>query len=175
MEQGIEGDVYGLESGSKTFKKVDKNSSRWKKAKALFRTAAASPTVLGDIMGVMGYMINYKRNIKNGMSKAEALEAFNDYNATQQSRRGTDKNRLQFSNQALTRTFTMFGSVLFLQINKVYSSALNIGRDTVKSYELASQGKIKVKASPKGKDIRAFYLNLAVANVMFVIVVTLLR
>jgi predicted GNAT family acetyltransferase len=171
VEQGIEGDVYGLESGSKTFKRVDKNSSRWKKAKALFKTAAASPTVLGDIMGVMGYMINYKRNIKNGMSKAEALEAFNDYNATQQSRRGTDKNRLQFSNNALVRTFTMFGSVLFLQMNKVYSSALNIGRDTAKSYELASKGKIKEarKASPKGKDIRAFYLNLAVANILFVI------
>lgn len=171
VEQGIEGDVYGLESGSKTFKRVDKNSSRWKKAKAMFKTAAASPTVLGDIMGVMGYMINYKRNIKNGMSKAEALEAFNDYNATQQSRRGTDKNRIQFSNNALVRTFTMFGSVLFLQINKVYSSALNIGRDTAKSYELASQGKIKEarKASPKGKDIRAFYLNLAVANILFVI------
>jgi len=116
-------------------------------------------------------MINYKRNIKNGMSKAEALEAFNDYNATQQSRRGTEKNRLQFSNNALVRTFTMFGSVLFLQINKVYSSALNIGRDSMKFYNLASQGKIKEarKASPKGKDIRAFYLNLAVANVMFVI------
>jgi hypothetical protein len=171
VEQGIEGDVYGLESGSKTFKRVDKNSSRWKKAKALFKTAAASPTVLGDIMGVMGYMINYKRNIKNGMSKAEALEAFNDYNATQQSRRGTDKNRIQFSNNALVRTFTMFGSVLFLQMNKVYSSALNIGRDTAKSYELASKGKIKEakKASPKGKDIRAFYLNLAVANILFVI------
>ena len=184
VEQGIEGDVYGLESGSKTFKNVSKESSRFKRARALIRTAAASPTVLGDILGVMGYMINYKRNIKNGMSKAEALEAFNEYNATQQSRRGSDKIALQFSNNALVRSFTMFGSVLFLQMNRVMQSSTNMRRDTARSValsaeaaKLAAQGKMKeanqkrkeaAKAAPKRKDIRAFALNAALANGLFV-------
>jgi hypothetical protein len=107
-------------------------------------------------MGVMGYMINYKRNIANGMSKADALEAFNNYNATQQSRRGTDKIPLQFSNNGLVRGFTMFGSTLFLQMNKVMSSATNLSRSI-------ADGK-----RPRKQDIRAFYLNLAIANVLFV-------
>ena len=184
VEQGIEGDVYGLESGSKTFKNVSKESSRFKRARALIRTSAAAPTVLGDILGVMGYMINYKRNIKNGMSKTEALEAFNEYNATQQSRRGSDKIALQFHNNALIRSFTMFGSVLFLQMNRVMQSSKNMQRDAARSVtlsaeaaKLASQGKMKeanqkrkeaAKAAPKRKDIRAFALNAALANTLFV-------
>jgi len=184
VEQGIEGDVYGLEAGSKTFKNVSKESSRFKRARALIRTSAAAPTVLGDILGVMGYMINYKRNIKNGMSKVEAVEAFNEYNATQQSRRGSDKIALQFSNNALVRSFTMFGSVLFLQMNRVMQSSTNMRRDTARSValsaeaaKLAAQGKMKeanqkrkeaAKAAPKRKDIRAFALNAALANGLFV-------
>ena len=184
VEQGIEGDVYGLESGSKTFKNVNKESSRFKRARALLRTSAAAPTVLGDILGVMGYMINHKRNIKNGMSKVDAVEAFNNYNATQQSRRAADKIPLQFHNNALIRSFTMFGSTLFLQMNRVMQSTKNMRRDAAMSVRLsaeasmlASQGKMKeanqkrkeaAKAAPKRKDIRAFALNLGIANVMFV-------
>ena len=155
IEQGLEGDVYGLESGSQTFKPLDKSMSKVARARRALRTGAASPTIIGDVMGVMGYMINYKRNIANGMGQAEALEAFNNYNATQQSRRGTDKIPLQYSNNALVRGFTMFGSTLFLQINKVMSSATNMSRSI-------SEGKM-----PRKQDIRAFYLNLAVANVLF--------
>lgn len=183
VEQGIEGDVYGLESGSKTFKNVNKESSRFKRARALIRTSAAAPTVLGDILGVMGYMINHKRNIKNGMSKTEAVEAFNNYNATQQSRRAADKIPLQFDNNALIRSFTMFGSTLFLQMNRVMQSTKNMRRDSAMSLRLsaeasmlAAQGKMKeanqkrkeaAKAAPKRKDVRAFALNLGIANVMF--------
>jgi hypothetical protein len=119
------------------------------------RTAAASPTIIGDAMGVMGYMINYKRNIANGMSDAAALEAFNNYNATQQSRRGTDKIPLQYSNNALVRGFTMFGSSLFLMMNKAMSSGTNILR--AKIYKARKQ------------DIRAFYINLALSNVLFAV------
>ena len=155
IEQGLEGDVYGLESGSQTFKPLDKSMSKVARARRALRTGAASPTIIGDVMGVMGYMINYKRNIANGMGQAEALEAFNNYNATQQSRRGTDKIPLQYSNNGLVRGFTMFGSTLFLQMNKVMSSATNMSRSI-------SEGKM-----PRKQDIRAFYLNLAIANVLF--------
>jgi hypothetical protein len=135
---------------------LDKSMSKVARARRALRTGAASPTIIGDVMGVMGYMINYKRNIANGMSKADALEAFNNYNATQQSRRGTDKIPLQFSNNGLVRGFTMFGSTLFLQMNKVMSSATNLSRSI-------ADGK-----RPRKQDIRAFYLNLAIANVLFV-------
>ena len=156
IEQGIEGDIYGLESGSQTFNKKSLTGSKRKRAQQGFKTAAAAPTVIGDVLGVMGYMINYKRNIKNGMSKADALKAFNNYNPTQQSRRGTDKIPLQMNSTVFQRAFTMFGSTLFLQINKVMQSTTNISRSI-------SQGKM-----PRSKDTRGLALNMAVANVLFV-------
>jgi len=156
VEQGLEGDLYGLESGSQTFKKTALTGGKLKRAQAAFKTAAASPTIIGDVLGVMGYMINYKRNIANGMSKADAVKAFNDYNATQQSRRGTDKIPLQMNSNIFNRAFTMFGSTLFLQMNKVMQSTTNITRDMAN------------KKRPRSKDTRDLALNLAVANVLFV-------
>ena len=155
VADGLEGDVVGLESGRKTFKKTALTGGKLKKAQAAFKTAAAAPTIIGDVLGVMGYMINYKRNIANGMSKAEAVKAFNDYNPTQQSRRGTDKIPLQRNNNVFIRGFTMFGSTLFLQMNKVMQSTTNITRD------------ISSKKVPRSKDTRDLALNLAVANVLF--------
>jgi hypothetical protein len=155
VRQGLEGDVYGLESGSKTFKKVGNDETRRSRIFRGLKAAAGSPTVVGDIMGVMGYMINYKRNIKNGMSKADAVEAFNNYNATQQTRRGTEKIPLQNNNSALVRSFTMFGSTLFLQMNKAMSSMTNVMR-------AISTGKM-----PRKQDMREFILNTSVANGLF--------
>ena len=155
LRQGLEGDVYGLESGSVTFKPLKKQSGLLGKAIRGFKTAAGFPTVAGDILGVMGYWANYKRDIANGMSKEKALEKFENYNATQQSRRPTDKIPLQMNGNAYTRAFTMFGSTLFLQINKVMQSYTNIMRS-------ASKGKI-----PSVKDSRALMLNLGAANVLF--------
>jgi len=101
-------------------------------------------------------MVNYKRNIANGMNKSDAVAAFNNYNATQQTRRGTERTSLQDSSNYLTRTFTMFGSTVFLQINKVLSSSRNI-------FNSFTSGKL-----PRTKDVRSFYLNAAIANMMFV-------
>ena len=155
LEQGLEGDVYGLESGG-LMKFLPKTSDKIGKARQAFRTGAAAPTVLGDALGVMGYMANYNRNIKNGMSKQEALQVFNNYNATQQSRRNTDKIPLQRSNNELTRAFTMFGSTLFLQINKTMISLSSM-----------------MKGKAKTKDVRDFVLNLGIANALFVLTANL--
>jgi hypothetical protein len=105
----------------------------------------------------MGYMVNYRRNMKNGMSQEKALEAFNNYNATAQSRRATERSTIQNNQHALTRTFTMFGSTTFLQINKVSMAWKNIS-DSIKN-----------KQMPEAKDMRAFILNLGVANALFVL------
>lgn len=153
LRKGLEGDVYGLETGSSTFKPIGKSNTLWGRASRAFKGAAGSPTVLGDILGVMGYMINYNRDIANGMSEAEALEKFENYNATQQSRRGTEKIPLQMNSNAMVRGFTMFGSTLFLQINKVMQSMTNLMRSGTR---------------PSAKDARALVLNLGVANVLFV-------
>ena len=151
--KGLEGDVYGLETGSVTYKQA--SESQKNKVFKILKSAAGSPTVLGDVLGVMGYMINYNRDIANGMSEADALAKFEDYNATQQSRRGADKIPLQMNSNSLVRGFTMFGSTLFLQMNKVMQSVTNLSRTVAK-------GKV-----PTAKDTRALLLNLGVANVMF--------
>jgi len=156
MLKGIEGDVYGLETGSSVFTPINKRTDIWARAVRAFKTGAAGPTVLGDILGVMGYMVNYNRNIANGMTEAQALEAFNNYNATAQSRRGTEKSPIQQNSSEMARAFTMFGSTTFLQINKVLTAQTNIFRA------------IKERKMPSSKDIRAFAINLGVANALFV-------
>ena len=96
------------------------------------------------------------------MPKAQALKEFNDYNATQQSRRATEKVPLQMNPNVLTRGFLMFGSTLLLQMNEVMQGGTNLLRQT---QEFVNDP--KVSNLPKLKDIRKVYLNLAVANVMF--------
>jgi hypothetical protein len=148
----FEGDIFGLESGIKLSpEQTNKFLQYWK-------TASAFPTTFGDVLGVMGYMAVYNRNIANGMSADEALKVFNDYNETQQSRRGTEASTIQImtKKQPLLRMLTMFSSTMMLQINKAYQSSINIQR-------AISDGKI-----PNKKDVRSLYLNAGVANVMFV-------
>jgi len=156
LDQGLEGDVYGLESGTGVFRPISKSSSAWSKARRAFQTGAAAPTVLGDIIGVLGYMAVYNRMIKQGFTHAESLDAFNKYNATQQSRRATEKSPIQMSNNEFQRLFTMFGSSVFLMMNKIAQTSTNIMRD-------AKKGKM-----PKAKDVRGLMLNLAISNVLFV-------
>lgn len=163
VKKGLEGDVFGLETGSVTFKPIGKSNTMWGKAVRAFKTGAGSPTVLGDILGVMGYMINYNRDIANGMSEADALKKFENYNATQQSRRATEKIPLQMNSNSLVRGFTMFGSTLFLQMNKVMQGFTNV-------MSSASKGSI-----PTAKDARAIILNLGVANVMFALAANLAK
>ena len=158
MEDGLAGDILGLESGGKEFKPLSKKSTAGGKFLRGYQKAGALSTVAGDALGVMGYMVNYNRNIANGMNKEEALNILNDYNATQQSRRGTEKSGIQLSKQTSSRVFTMFGSTLFLQINKVRSSSMNMTRDIM-------NGKL-----PKAKDTRSLALNFAIANALFAFV-----
>lgn len=158
MVDGLKGDILGLESGGKEFKPLSKKTTKGAKFLRGYQKAGAFGTVAGDALGVMGYMVNYNRNIANGMNKEEALNLLNDYNATQQSRRGTEKSGIQLSQSTSSRVFTMFGSTLFLQINKVRSSTVNITRSMM-------NGKI-----PTAKDTRSLALNFAIANALFAFV-----
>jgi len=80
------------------------------------------------------------------------------YNATQQTRRGSERSPIQNARSPLIRAFTMFGSTLFLQMNKVASSMGNIMKF------------LKEKKIPRSKDVRALVINYAVANVLFTVV-----
>tara|TARA_R110000823_G_scaffold7631_1_gene27914 strand:- start:57 stop:7820 length:7764 start_codon:yes stop_codon:yes gene_type:complete len=163
LREGLQGDVYGLVSGVNQFKSLSSRRGKLGSLVRGFRAAAASPTIIGDVLGVMGYMINYNQNIRNGMPKAEALQAFNMYNATQQTRRGTERSPIQNARSPLVRSFTMFGSTLFLQMNKVASSFGNIMKT------------LNNKKIPKSKDVRALVINYAVANVLFTTVANIAK
>ena len=156
VQQGIQGDLTGLESGSPTRTSLD-DSTNWRgRLYRGFKKSGAAPTVLGDLTGVMGYMANYRRNIKNGMSEEKAWTAFNEFNQTQQSRRATEKSILQQNSNFLIRAFTMFGSTPILYINNVMQSLTNIWRS------------LKHKKQPRTKDVRRLALNLGMANAAFV-------
>jgi len=154
-ERGFAGDLYGLETGGRLGLKTKKQQlAIIKRAKS----AGAYPTVLGDALGILGYKINYNRNIKNGMSKQEALKAFNDYNATQQSRRQADKIVLQQSKSELARFFTMFMSTTYLQMNQTAQGMSSIMKD------------ITQLKKPKETEMRRVAINAYVANAMFIAV-----
>jgi hypothetical protein len=149
----LRGDVFSLEAGSKIDEEQVSELRRW------FSVATAGATTLGDILGVMGYMAVYNRNIANGMSHEQAVKIFNDYNETQQSKRGTESSPIQVMarKQPMLRMLTMFSSVALLQMNKIYQSSIKISRD------------LRSKKMPNKSDVRALYLNAGVANVMFVL------
>jgi len=113
----------------------------------------------GDIAGVMGYMANYIRDKENGMSDREALEKFNNYNDTQQSRRPQDLTWIQANKNLLYRGITMFGTTAFLQMNAMMQTANNIF--------------IKTKFKPWNadkKDVKRFIVQGIAANVLYYLV-----
>ena len=59
-EKGLGGDLYGLEAGGRLGRKSKKEQQR---AIRLFKSAAASPTVFGDLLGVMGYKAVYNLSL----------------------------------------------------------------------------------------------------------------
>jgi len=156
-------DLSGLETGQRaTYGSGRTRRTKFARARRKAKIIANSPTLVGDAAGVMGYMVAYRNNIRKGMSPEEALERFNDYNATQQTRRATEKIGLQYDSNMIIRSFTMFGSTLFLQLNKVMQSATNIRRGTANA---VTEGNLK--EMPSTKDYRELFLNLGAANLLF--------
>ena len=150
--KGLEGDLYGLESGGRMALKTKKEAQSIVNK---FQTAAAFPTTFGDVLGIAGYKAQYNRNIKRGMSKKEAVKVFNDYNATQQSRRATDKVTLQMTTSSILKTITMFLSSIYLMQNKSVVATAGIMKN------------IKAGKRPRAKDTRALATNLMLANALF--------
>jgi hypothetical protein len=156
LESGLRGEVASLESGGRTFLPESQKNTPLGKFKRGFKSAAGFSTVAGDILSTFGYMANYNRDIKNGMNPEKALEKFNNYNATLQSRRPSEKSAIQYSQNFLTRSFTMFGSSGLLMMNTASQSYTNITRSIGKG------------EAPKTKDIRKLVFALGVGNALFV-------
>jgi hypothetical protein len=85
-------------------------------------------TFIGDLLGVIGYMTNYNRDIANGMSPELALEKFENYNQTQQTQRNTEINNLQLKSRdsILWASLTTFQSSLFLLQNMAIQASGNM-------------------------------------------------
>jgi hypothetical protein len=155
LDKGLGGEVAEIVSGTKTFHSIIQRHKGLSKVTSKVKGLGAAPTVFGDLVSVLAYKAAYNRDIQNGMSKEDALQKFNDFNNTLQSRRPTDMSAIQQSNNAFTRMFIMFASTNILQINNIAESWYNITTD------LAN------KKLPRKQDVRSFYINLIVANLMF--------
>ena len=156
-KEGLEGRMYALTTGQE---RVDLGPEYKKLAQSfkLVNQAFGYFTTQGDIWGVLGYMVAYDNMIENGVDPKEALRYFNDYNLTQQTRRGLDKNALQTSSSKVVRGFTMFGSSLFLALNRVFVHEANIRRALLDN-----------KVTDK-RDVRGLIINLFIVQVLFSLV-----
>jgi hypothetical protein len=128
--------------------------------------AGGYPTHIGDLLGVMGYWAVYKRDIENGMNPTKALEKFENYNKTQQSRRATDINTWQLKSREnpMYLMATTFASMPLLLINQVMTSSNNMAKIIAQEDNLGS-GFLKALGSPDGLR---FLFALGVGNALFI-------
>ena len=152
VDSHVKGRTQDLATGrdSKTF--FDENSGlgdimMWS------NRLSGSTTALGDILGVAGFMAAYRQNIKNGMPKAEAMRLFEDYNKTQQSKRGTERTSLQQKSNFFIRSVAAFTSSQVLYTNNIIQAI-----DSIKSSETAAE---------RAPHLRKLFLNASVGPAFF--------
>jgi ribosomal protein S18 acetylase RimI-like enzyme len=158
-EKSLSGDVAGIESGGNLYVIPEsKKTGIIARARRKFRSARGFFTAVGDLAGVLGYMVNYRRNILNGMDIEDAIEEFNEYNQMQQSDRPTEKAPLQQKTFWAARMMTLFGSSTILMINNIFQSWGNISKS------------LKAKKMPRSEDMRRFALAYGVSHALFVLI-----
>jgi hypothetical protein len=157
IEDNFGGDLYGLTSGvsGRTRRITATDYTLAAKAIKGLAQAGGTATSAGDVAGVMGYLPAYMRDIQNGMSKEEAIEKFNQYNKTQQSRRESERAPIQTYQMGILRLFTAFTSSQLLYLNEIATTSNNMLKSIRKGE--------KIKAS----DSRGYALALFGYSVMF--------
>lgn len=155
-DSGLAGDIVSVESAGRTFLPSSQKNTLLGKFRRRFKSAAGFATFAGDIFSTFGYMANYNRDIKNGMNPEKALQKFNDYNATLQTKRPSEKSAIQHNQDFIARTVTMFGSSGLLMMNTVSQSSKNILRSVSKG------------ETPKTRDIRKLVFAVGVGNALFI-------
>jgi hypothetical protein len=159
IEDNFGGDLYGLTSGvsGRTRRVTARDYTLAAKALKGLAQAGGTATSAGDVAGVMGYLPAYMRDIQNGMSKEEAIEKFNQYNKTQQSRREAERAPIQTRQDGVRRLLTAFTSSQLLYLNEVVTTANNMNQSVRKGE--------RIKAS----DSRGFALALVGYSAMFML------
>lgn len=160
------GDVHRLATGRQRQMNRSLAESRWWLARAIKRVglpAISFFTAIGDSLGVGGYMARYYRDIKNGMSREEALERFNEYDASQQPTANVNRTPMQRNDKSgMARFVAPFTSAVFALMNMGYQGASGMWN----SYR---------KGTPWSKiltsnDARKFFIGLIGSNVLFTLV-----
>ena len=150
---------------------TEENNRFWKWVRNAHRLGAI-PTMAGDIMGVLGYWAVYKRDLANGMSPTKALEKFEDYNKTQQTKRGTELNIIQIESKSggikgpVFSMLTTFNSTIFLMSSLVLESVNNMGK--IIAEPKTNKGKIKaVRKAILSSDGLNFIFAMGLGNAAF--------
>lgn len=157
LESNFSGDVYGLTAGvsGRPRKVSEKDYKLARKAASGLRKLSGSATAIGDILGVLGYLPAYNRNRQRGMSQEEAIDRFNEYNETQQSRRPGERAPIQIYRNGLVRLVTAFTSSQILYLNNSLRHANNISKA------------IRTGQKVKAEDSRGLIFNTVMASVLF--------
>lgn len=136
------------------------NQRPWQKLSPLqkLQVITSKPTKWGDQLGIiLGYSQIYEQILKATGDEAKAIEAFEEYEKTQQARNALFYNTLQLSDSPFSRMFTAFRSSPILFLNKAVSAAHAIKR----GYKREGLKGIKQK------DVMTLITNWSISNVLF--------
>ena len=152
-----EGNIYSLYSGREDVG-LPESFKKFSNSFQILQSAFGYFTSVGDIAGVTGYLVVYDELIAQGFSHEDALRVFNDYNLTNQSRRGIDKAGIQTAKSGLARTFTAFTSSPMQYTSNFYFHVSNIAKD------------IAQNKTPDMKDVRGAPFNGFIASIFFAVI-----
>lgn len=159
VREGLKGNITTLESGIRNkdsfFKLTTRNDKVGDVVRA-YKAAQASPTVVGDLLGVSGYYPILKQMERRGATREELQLAASEFNTMQQTKRDMDKTAAQQNPNIATTMLFMFGSQQILMLNKASIHGRNIMRSIAK------------REAPKLYDMEMLYFSLAVVNASFV-------
>ena len=119
------------------------------------RQVGAAFTKGGDAGGIVGYLALYKQALADGKTEEQALEVFEEYNKTQQTRATHQLTYPQLQKNFFTRAVVSFASSGILMMQQIMTTSRNIVRDVF-------TGKI-----PKEEDVRGFALNAFIGNFFY--------
>lgn len=152
-----EGNIFSLYSGREDVG-LPESFKKFSNSFQILQSAFGYFTSVGDIAGVTGYLVVYDELIAQGFSHEDALRVFNDYNLTNQSRRGIDKAGIQTAKSGLSRMFTAFTSSPMQYTSNFYFHVSNIAKDLAQN------------KTPDMKDVRGAPFNGAIASIFFAVI-----
>jgi len=150
-----EGNIFSLYSGREDAG-LPSSFKKFSNSYQILQSAFGYFTSVGDIAGVTGYLVVYDELISQGFSHEDALRVFNDYNLTNQSRRGIDKSGIQTSKNGLARMFTAFTSSPLQFLSNTYFHTSNFLKDVF------VEGVV-----PDMKDVRGAPFNAFLSSILF--------